>query len=230
MALGAVQFHPVDDEAIGDDFVPIAAFLLRMRQFGIMDRRMVDAFESVPREQFMSSDGRRAPLFAERPQPIDCGQLNTPPILAARMLEALAPTTRCRVLEIGTGTGYLTAVLARLSRRVYTIDRFRTLVAAAQARFEMLRISNISAAFGDGLIGWPDKGPFERIICSASAPAVPQAFIESLTTSGTLVMPIGPDDGIQTMTRFMRVDRQLVATPIAPVRMVPLIRGRAAAL
>ncbi|WP_084639770.1 protein-L-isoaspartate(D-aspartate) O-methyltransferase [Kaistia adipata] len=230
MALGAVQFHAVDEEAVDDGFVPIAAFLLRMRQFGIMDRRMVDAFESVPREQFMSSDGRRAPLFAERPQPIDCGQLNTPPIVAARMIEALAPTTRCRVFEIGTGTGYLTAVLSRLSRRVYTIDRFRTLVAAAQNRFEMLRIGNISSSFGDGLIGWPDKGPFDRIICSASAPAVPQAFIESLTTSGTLVMPIGPDDGIQTMTRFMRVDRQLVATPICPVRMVPLIRGRAAAL
>jgi protein-L-isoaspartate(D-aspartate) O-methyltransferase len=230
MALEAVQFHPVDYDAVDDSFVPIAAFLLRLRQFGIMDRRMVDAFESIPREFFMPSDGRRAPLFAERPQPIDCGQLNTPPILAARMIEALAPTTRCRVLEVGTGTGYLTAVLSRLSRRVYTVDRFRTLVSAAQSRFEMLRIGNISSAFGDGLIGWPEKGPFDRIVCSASAQAVPQAFVESLSTNGTLVMPIGPDDGIQTMTRFMRVDRQLVATPLCPVRMVPLIRGRAATL
>ena len=96
MALGAVQFHPVDEDAVDDGFVPIASFLLRMRQFGIMDRRMVDAFESIPREQFMSSDGRRAPLFAERPQPIDCGQLNTPPILAARMIEVPAGTVISR--------------------------------------------------------------------------------------------------------------------------------------
>jgi protein-L-isoaspartate(D-aspartate) O-methyltransferase len=230
MALEAVQFYPTDFEAFDDSLVPIAEFLLRLRQFGIMDRRMVDAFESISREPFMPSDIRRAPLFAERPQPIDCGQLNTPPILAARMIEALAPTTRCRVLEIGTGTGYLAAVLSRLSRRVYTIDRFRTLVMAAQSRFEMLRIANITSVFGDGLIGWPEKGPFDRIVCSASAQTVPQAFVESLSTSGILVMPIGPDDGIQTMTRFIRVDRQLVATPICPVRMVPLIRGRAARL
>ncbi|MET4633199.1 protein-L-isoaspartate(D-aspartate) O-methyltransferase [Kaistia defluvii] len=230
MALEAVQFHPTEFEAFDDNLVPIAQFLLRLRQFGIMDRRMVDAFESIPRPLFQPKDAKRGPLFGERPQPIDCGQLDTPPILAARMIEALAPTTRCRVLEVGTGTGYLAAVLSRLSRRVYTVDRFRTLAAAAQARFEMLRIANITSVFGDGLDGWPEKGPFDRIISSASAASVPPAFVEALSTSGTLVMPIGPDDGIQTITRFIRVDRQLVATPICPVRMVPLIRGKAARL
>jgi protein-L-isoaspartate(D-aspartate) O-methyltransferase len=101
---------------------------------------------------------------------------------------------------------------------------------AAQSRFAQVEAGNITSIFGDGLLGWPEKAPFDKIVVTASATSVPMAYAEQLSTSGVLVMPIGPADGIQALTRFERVDRNLVATPICDVRMVPLIPGKAARL
>ncbi|MCX5493602.1 protein-L-isoaspartate(D-aspartate) O-methyltransferase [Kaistia dalseonensis] len=230
MALGAVQYFPAVDDADDGSFIPIAEFLLHVRQLGIVDRKLLAALETVPRTLFLGVEAGYGPLFSDRAQPIDCGQMNTPPLLAARAIQALAPTPRDRLLEIGTGTGYLSAVLSLLVRRVYTVDRFRTLVMAAQSRFETIGADNITSIFADGTYGWAEKGPFDKIVVTASAEAVPKALIEQLSTNGILVMPIGPADGLQTMTRFERVDRNLVATPICPVRVVPLIPGKAARL
>lgn len=227
MALGAVQFGPAAFETNDREMIAIAEFLLRARQLGIMDRRILGAVESVPRAVFLDGDTRHGPLFAERPQPIACGQLSTPPLVAARLVAALDLSERDRVLEIGTGTGYLAAVMSRLGRRVYTLDRFRTLVAAAQSRLLSLKIENVTPIFADGTAGWAQKAPFDRIVCTASAETVPTALAEQLTTHGILIMPIGPADGVQTLTRFERIDRQLHATPICTVRLLPLIAGKA---
>jgi protein-L-isoaspartate(D-aspartate) O-methyltransferase len=218
---------PFPIEADNGEMIPIAEFLLKARQIGITDRRILAAIESVPRPIFLDGDARFGPLYAERPQPIACGQLTTPPLVIARLLMALGAGEGDRVLEIGTGTGYLSAVLSRLSRRVYTLDRFRTLVTAAQSRLASLRIENVTSIFADGTAGWPDKSPFDRIVATASAPSVPPAFVEQLSTTGVLIMPIGPADGIQRLTRFERIDRQLVATPICDVRLLPFIAGKA---
>lgn len=221
-----IRFEPpVEPEGAG--LIPIAEFLLRARQLGIMDRRILAAIESVPRQPFLDAAARSGPLFAERPQPIACGQLSTPPIIVARILTALGPGDRDRVLEIGTGTGYLSAVLSRLVRRVYSVDRFRTLIDAAQQRFATLGIENVATLFADGRNGWPDRSPFDSIVATASAESVPTALIEQLTTSGVLIMPIGPADGVQMLTRFERTDRRMVETPICPVRLLPLIAGKA---
>jgi len=230
MALGAVRFDPLHHDAGDREMIAIAEFLLRARQLGIMDRRILGAIESVPRAIFLDGDTRHGPLFAERPQPIACGQLSTPPLVVARLLASLDLTERDRVLEIGTGTGYLAAVMSRLARRVYTLDRFRTLVGAAQSRLLSIRVENVTPIFADGTAGWPGKAPFDRIVCTASAEKVPAPFVEQLTTNGILVMPIGPADGVQMLTRFDRVDRQLRASPICEVRLLPLIAGKAQTL
>jgi protein-L-isoaspartate(D-aspartate) O-methyltransferase len=230
MALGAVRSYDHEPDAFDPALIPLAQFLLGLRQRGITDRALFQAFEALPRKRFMPAESRYSPLFADRPQPIDCGQTTTPPDLVARIVEALAPDERCRILDVGTGTGYLAAFLARFCRRVYTVDRFRTLVLAAQQRFEALQIPNITSSFGDGLLGWPEKSPFDRIVTTASAPSVPQSFADQLRQGGILVMPIGPADGVQMLTRFQKTDGALEATPILPVRMVPFIPGRALCL
>ncbi|MCX5479317.1 protein-L-isoaspartate(D-aspartate) O-methyltransferase [Kaistia geumhonensis] len=208
-------------------FVPIAEFLLTLRQMGIMDRQILAAMESVPRALFLDGEGRHGPLFAERPQPIACGQTNTPPILIAVMLRALALTGRERILDVGTGSGYLAAVLSMMSRHVYTIERFRTLAEAARARFAAIRSDSITAVHGDGMHGWSERAPFDRIVTMASAPEPPRYLIDQLAPNGVMIMPIGPADGTQMLTRFQRVERNFQRSDICEVRFVPLIQGKA---
>ncbi|WP_246429880.1 protein-L-isoaspartate(D-aspartate) O-methyltransferase [Prosthecomicrobium pneumaticum] len=216
------------EAASPDPFLEIAAFLLRLRRMGVTDRRLSAALEAAPRTVFIPAD---YPPFSDRGLPIDCGQVSTPPIVVARILAALAPQPTDRVLEIGTGTGYMTAVLARLCHRVYTVDRFRTLVLAAQSRLAGLGIENVTAVFGDGFGGWPDKAPFDRIVSSGSAEGVPAVLAEQLRPGGVLVMPVGPAEGPQMLMRVERTaEGSLDATPIAPVRAIPLIPGKAARL
>ena len=229
MALGAVQFHPADDFDDGMR-IPIAEFLLRLRRIGILDRQILAALEAVPRGLFLDGEARHGPLFAERPQPIACGQTNTPPIIIARLLKALSLTGRERVLDVGTGTGYLAAVLSMMTRHVYTLERFRTLAGAAEARFAAIRSDSITSVFGDGIHGWSEKAPFDRIVTMASAPQPPRYLIEQLAQNGVMIMPIGPADGVQMLTRFQRIDRSFQSEPICPVRFVPLIPGKAVRL
>jgi protein-L-isoaspartate(D-aspartate) O-methyltransferase len=227
MALGAVRHIGAEPVVDRRAMVPLVEFLLRAREIGIMDRRLLGAIEAVPRPLFLDGESRHGRLYAERPQPIACGQLTTPPLLIARLLVALEARESDRILEVGTGTGYLSAVLSGLLRHVYTIDRFRTLVETAQSRFATLEARNITTLFGNGMAGWSDKAPFDRIVVTAAADRVPPALAEQLIPGGVLIMPIGPADGIQTLTRFERVGTRLVPAPICPMRTVPLIAGRA---
>ena len=135
-----------------------------------------------------------------------------------------------RVLEVGTGSGYQAAVLARLCRRVYTMDRFRTLVEAAEQRFRTLRIANITAMTGDGMKGWPEQAPFDRIIVTAAGEAVPEALKEQVKVGGVIVMPVGPQDGVQKLMRLERMEDGFNEKMLADVRFVPLIPGKAARL
>lgn len=217
--------------AIGDDQrrIRIADLILRLRRAGITDQRLVSAIESVPRDVFVPAD-RRADAYAERALPIDCGQTISAPLLVAIMTAALAVGDRDRVLEVGTGTGYQTAVLARLARRVYTIDRFRTLIAAAESRFRTLRLANITTLVGDGIDGWPGEAPFDRIIVTAAGEEVPQALKQQVRDGGVIVMPVGPADGVQKLMKIERTDGDFAATALADVRFVPLIPGVAARL
>ncbi len=209
--------------------VRLAELILRLRQAGIMEQRVLAAMEAVPRDLFVPYEGRRE-AYAERALPIDCGQTISAPVIVGMMTAALELTPRDRVLEIGTGSGYQTAVLARLCRRVHTIDRFRTLVAAAESRFLTLRLDNIATKVGDGTLGWPEAAPFDKIVVTAAAEAVPPALFEQVGPGGMLIAPVGPQDGIQKLRKFVRGEGGFTETDLADVRFVPLIPGTAARL
>jgi protein-L-isoaspartate(D-aspartate) O-methyltransferase len=215
---------PQDDRRIR-----IAELILRLRRAGIMDQRVVAAIEAVPREFFVPAE-TQAEAYAERALPIDCGQTISAPVIVGIMTIALDVGDRDRVLEIGTGTGYQTAVLAKLARRVYTMDRFRTLVAAAESRFKSLRISNITTLVGDGMQGWPEQAPFDRIIVTAAGEEVPSALKKQVRVGGVIVMPVGPQDGVQKLLRLERTEDGFTEKTLADVRFVPLIPGKAARL
>ena len=204
----------------------VAEMILRLRRTGITDRRVVTAIESVPRDLFVPAE-MRADAYAERALPIDCGQTISAPVIVGQMTAALDVGDDHRVLEIGTGTGYQTAILARLAKRIYTIERFRTLTAAAELRFRTLRLTNITTLIGDGIKGWPEQAPFDRIIVTASDEAVPQALLRQVRLGGVLIMPVGPAEGVQKLTRFERGEEGFDERVLADVRFVPLIPGKA---
>ncbi len=204
----------------------VAEMILRLRRAGITDRRVVTAIESVPRDLFVPAE-LRAAAYADQALPIDCGQTISAPVVVGMMTAALDVGEEDRVLEIGTGTGYQTAILARLAKRVYTIERFRTLTAAAESRFRTLRLANVTTLVGDGIKGWPEQAPFDRIIVTASDEAVPQGLLRQVRLGGVLIMPVGPAEGVQKLIRFERGEGGFDEQELADVRFVPLIPGKA---
>ncbi len=227
--MAEIAYAPSPEE-IERDRIAVAGFLLRLRRRGITDQRIVNALEAVPRRLFVPHDVRDE-SYVERALPIECGQTISSPEMVGLMTSALDVRPDSRVLEIGTGSGYQTAVLSHLAAHVFTIDRFRTLVEAAQLRFRTLKLSNITAIFGDGSRGWPEaKAQFDRIIVTAAAPAVPQALIDQLAPAGIMVVPVGPEEGVQTLLRINRDEHGFTESRLADVRFVPLIPGEAARL
>ncbi|MGQ4272646.1 protein-L-isoaspartate(D-aspartate) O-methyltransferase [Terrihabitans sp. B22-R8] len=205
-----------------------ARLILRMRQTGIRDPRVVRAMEAVPRRMFVP-DHAQEHAYADRTLPIECGQTINQPFLVAYMTLHLEVAERHKVLEIGTGSGYQTAVLAHLTRRVFTIDRYRTLVAAAEQRFAALGIANVTAMAADGMTGWPNQAPFDRIIVTAAGHDVPPALLGQLAEGGILLAPVGPPED-QKLVRVEKSGHGMVRTDLIPVRFVPLVPGKAASL
>jgi protein-L-isoaspartate(D-aspartate) O-methyltransferase len=144
----------------------------------------------------------------------------------ALMTQALELGPRDQVLEIGTGSGYQAAILAKLARRVFTVERHRALLAAAEARFRQLRLGNITSRFGDGAKGWPEPAPFDRIILTAAAPELPHALVDLLAPDGILLAPLGPAQRDQRLMRVRRnAEGALAAETLGVVRFVPLVSG-----
>ncbi len=199
--------------------------LMELRRSGVTDTAVLAAIERIPREAFVP-DTFRDRAYAPRTLPIGCGQTVSNPQIVALMTQALSPERSSKLLEIGTGSGYQTAVLARLSRRVYTIERHKALLLEAESRFKALRIHNITTRHGDGSVGWPEQAPFDRILLTAAADKVPSKIAEQLAPGGVLVLPMGGARGPQ---RLMRIERKADggwhADDLGPVRFVPLIAG-----
>jgi protein-L-isoaspartate(D-aspartate) O-methyltransferase len=215
-----------DDGSHDEKRIRIADLILRLRRVGITDQKVVAAIESVPRELFVPNESQ--PLaYSERALPIDCGQTISAPVIVGLMTAALDIGDRDRILEVGTGSGYQAAILARLARRVYTMDRFRTLVEAAESRWRTLRLTNITSITGDGTKGWPEQAPFDGIVITAAGEAVPEALRKQVRVGGVIVMPIGPVEGVQKLTRLVRTEDGFDEKVLADVRFVPLIPGRA---
>src|SRR3954468_898427 len=175
-----------------DDRVGRMEFLLNLRRHGIADAAVLRAMDEVPREHFVPNAYADA-AYRDQALPISCGQTISQPYVVAYMNERLegGPTHRAleggpqhRVLEVGTGSGYQTAALSRLSREVVTIERYRTLADSARARLATLGYANVDVVAGDGLAGIPEKAPFDRIIVTAAAEEIPQALVDQLAEGG----------------------------------------------
>jgi protein-L-isoaspartate(D-aspartate) O-methyltransferase len=198
--------------------------LAELRQSGITDENVLGAIGSVDRERFVS------PPFAERAWentalPIAFGQTISQPLVVAAMTEALRVGPRMKVLEIGTGSGYQAAVLAKLARRVYSIERFKPLSKEAERRLIDLGIYTVVCDVGDGSKGWPGQAPFDRIIVPAAAAARPQALIDQLALGGILIVPVGRDPTAQVVERIVKSETGLQRDTLMPVRFVPLVSG-----
>jgi protein-L-isoaspartate(D-aspartate) O-methyltransferase len=202
------------------------AFQLTLRQRGISDQAVLRAMDEIPRAHFVNSDfsGR---AYADQALPIDCGQTISQPYVVAYMTEQLAVRPHQRVLEVGTGSGYQAAVLSRLAREVLSIERYRTLADAARERLRALGIGNVEVVAGDGLAGAPGRPPFDRIIVTAAASVMPQTLLDRLADNGVMVLPLGPQGGVQHIIKLTKSQTGVKREDLIAVRFVPLLPGRA---
>ena len=198
--------------------------ILSLRQAGVRDGRVLAAIESVPREIFVDRAFQDR-AWEDIALPIACGQTISQPSVVALMTEALRVTPRCKVLEIGAGSGYHSAVLARLARRVYAIERHRPLAMKARERFARLDITNVSVRSGDGTRGWPEQAPFDRIIATAAADDTPSVLLEQLKVGGIMVLPVGQTDEVQQLIRVEKTEHGLEYGELGEVLFVPLLEG-----
>ncbi|RJX28779.1 MAG: protein-L-isoaspartate(D-aspartate) O-methyltransferase [Desulfarculus sp.] len=188
---------------------------------GIRDQRLLAAMSDIPRHLFM--DQALWPrAYEDHPLPIGSGQTISQPYMVAVMTDALGLSGGERVLEIGTGSGYQTAILARLADWVYSIEYIAALSRRAQTVLEQLKIFNVNLMVGDGSKGWPEQAPFDAIIVTAGAPVVPQPLVGQLADGGRLVVPVG-DRGVQTLFRITRRGEELVREDLGGCRFVDLV-------
>lgn len=201
-------------------------FLLSLRRRGIVDQAVLRAMDEVPRDHFVES-AFNDDAYADRALPIACGQTISQPYVVAYMTEKLGVGPKHRVLEVGTGSGYQAAVLSRLAKEVVSIERYRTLVDVARRRLAALDFTNVEIVAGDGLEGVPDRAPYDRIMVTAAAEAIPPALIDQLGEGGVMVIPHGPHDGSQSILRITKGPAGLRQETLIAVRFVPLLAGQA---
>jgi protein-L-isoaspartate(D-aspartate) O-methyltransferase len=196
----------------------------RLARGGIVnDARVLQVLRDVPRHAF-APNLTLGEAYFDAPQPIGHDQTISQPTVVGEMTQALELTGHERVLEIGTGSGYQAAVLARLAKEVYTIEIVAPLGEQARARLARLGYTNVHVRIGDGYKGWPESAPFDRILVTAAPEKVPPALVAQLAEGGILVAPVGPTDH-QDLVRMRKVDGGVRTETLAPVRFVPMIHG-----
>ena len=199
-------------------------FLYAIRRRGITDTRVLNAMEKADRKDFLTGVFEKK-AYEDIPLPIACGQTISQPSIVAQMTQSLEVTPRCKVLEIGTGSGYQATILSFLARRVYTVERHQPLMDQAQKVFDKLNLTNITAMKSDGSRGLPAQAPFDRILLTAAAEDPPHPLLEQLKPDGIMVLPVGQTDAVQTMIKIKKTDQGLIYHEIGEVRFVPLIEG-----
>ena len=203
---------------------PKVRLIMQLRRSGIVDTNVLSVLERIPRERFVPE------LFQDQAYentalPIAHGQTISQPTVVGYMTEQLDIGKRMKVLEIGTGSGYQAAVLSRLCRRVYTIERNRDLLAQADRLFQELRYNNVTTLCADGSGGWPEQAPFERILVTAAALDVPPALLDQLAPGGIMILPVGDTPDNQQLLKCRRTEDGIDYETLWPVRFVPLLGG-----
>ena len=199
-------------------------FLFSLRQAGVVDKQVLHAMEKVDRKNFVT-DVFSEKAYEDTPLPIACGQTISQPTVVGLMTQALQITSRDKVLEVGTGSGYQAAILSLLARRVYTIERYSLLVNSATKNFQKLNISNITPILSDGGHGLEQQAPFDRIIVTAASDDPPASLLSQLKIGGIMIIPVGQSDNMQKLIKVTKTDGGYEYQDLQPVRFVPLVAG-----
>jgi protein-L-isoaspartate(D-aspartate) O-methyltransferase len=206
-----------------------ASFLLRLRGKGIVAKSLISAFEATPRQAFVP-DRWQSVAWTEGMIPIECGEAIEGPDLQAEIIASLAIEPGHRVLEVGTGSGFTAAVMARLAAKVVTVERYKTLTEQARQRFEALGLTNAFVRQADGSQGLAAEGPFDRIVVWAAFESMPRSFADQLSSGGVMISPIGPDEGLQTLTKLTKIGSRFEREDIGTVRLQPIAKSIAAVI
>ena len=199
-------------------------FLFSLRKAGVVDKKVLDAMERVDRKNFVNG------VFSEKayddtPLPIACGQTISQPTVVGLMTQALQVTSRDKVLEVGTGSGYQAAILSLLARRVYTVERHSLLVNNATKVFQKLNIGNITTICADGGYGLEQQAPFDKIIVTAASDDPPASLLSQLKIGGIMIIPVGQSDNMQNLIKIAKTDGGYEYQDLQTVRFVPLVAG-----
>ena len=199
-------------------------FLFSLRKAGVVDKKVLDAMERIDRKNFING------VFSEKayddtPLPIACGQTISQPTVVGLMTQALQVTSRDKVLEVGTGSGYQAAILSLLARRVYTVERYSLLVNNATKVFQKLNISNVTTILADGGYGLEQQAPFDRIIVTAASDDPPASLLSQLKIGGIMIIPVGQSDNMQNLIKIAKTDEGYEYHDLQAVRFVPLVAG-----
>ena len=189
----------------------------------IRDGRVLEAMRKVPRHEFVPAE-MRAHAYRDRPLPIGQGQTISQPYIVAFMTEQLQPRRTDRVLEIGTGSGYQAAVLAELVAEVYSIEIVEALARRASRDLRRLGYTNVFTRSGDGYLGWPEKAPFDAVIVTCAPERIPQPLVDQLKEGGRMIIPVGPDGGVQELYLLEKREGEVRKRAVLPVRFVPMTR------
>ena len=197
---------------------------MSLRQKGITNRNVLAAIERIPREKFVPTSFYDQ-AYEDIALPIGNGQTISQPAVVAFMSQKLEPDLKSKVLEIGTGCGYQAAILSKLFRRVYTIERYQDLLRRAEKLFRKLRLNNIVPLWADGNQGWPDQAPFDRIILTAGTPSVPDLLFDQQTENGILIAPVGNSTFNQNLILYKKNGGNISEEKLWAVRFVPVVSG-----
>ena len=209
--------RPVDQELRGARLRLVEA----LREKGIRDLAVLRAFEQTPRHQFLPT-GLRHRAYEDSPLPIGNGQTISQPSIHARYLELLRLTGHERALEVGTGSGYQTVLLAHLVEQVFTIERIPALYQLARDAIHRAGAANVSMLLGDGTLGWREYAPYDAILVSAGAPSVPEPLLAQIAEGGRMLVPVGTRED-QQLVMYERSNGQVQRKELGPVRFVPLV-------
>ncbi len=207
-----------------DNREALAEFLLRLRSSGITDHRLLTAFEDVPRKNFVPVI-HMTEAYARGQMPIECGQSMTSVNMVAKILSALQVEASHRVLELGTGTGYQSALLSRLATKVVSVERYRTLHDKAKDRLSQLRAENVFVKLLDGSLSAAEMGVSDRIVSNFAFEEIPKSFIENLAPNGVMIVPIGQPDNVQMVKRLTKIGVRFHSEDLFPVRTQHFISG-----
>jgi len=195
----------------------------RLREhYKIRDEKVLEVLNRIPRHLFVP-EALKSQAYKDNALPIAAKQTISQPFIVARMTELLELTTQSKVLEIGAGSGYQTAILARLANKVFAIERVQILAEEAEARFQQLKITNVTLSVADGTLGWEVHAPFDRILVAAGSPNIPEPLLNQLKIGGKLVLPVGEDQKTQNLIRVTRREKDFQTENFGACAFVPLI-------